>query len=77
MPSRNAALQRMHADGVAHGVPFRPIQSEYMDTNQSSPHDSRWSIDKSLGTKAIIRHGQVYLYIDDSYRAPRNIFYHP
>jgi RHS repeat-associated protein len=73
----NAALQRMQSDGIAHGVPFKPIASEYLDTNQTKPHDSRWAVDFARGTRKTVRPKRTTLSIDYNYFAPRNVFYHP
>jgi hypothetical protein len=53
----NISLRMMHADGLAHGVPFKAIPSEYQyrrDYNYETrqwgwqEHDSRWANDKVL-----------------------------
>ncbi len=63
----NAALIRMHTDGVAHGVPFYPIPAEYLDTSTKAIHaDNVWWNDLHP------------LYgLNPFWKPGRTIYYHP
>ena len=66
----NRALQIMHQQAIARGVPFGSLPAEYSDTDTTgvSTHDSRWPND-------ILRD-----FSDDQNgrpRRPREIIYYP
>ena len=66
----NRALQIMHQQAVARGVPLGAIPAEYLDTNSKDlrPHDSRWPNDKAR---------DIYDFIYGNAKRPREIIYYP
>ena len=66
----NRALDIMHQQAVARGVPFGPIPAEYLDTNIKGlrTHDSRWPNDKAR---------DIYNAAYQKAKRPREIIYFP
>ena len=66
----NRALEMMHQQAVARGVPFGPIPTEYLDTDTNNllPHDSRWINDNI---------GDYWNWLEGQTPRPREIYYYP
>ncbi len=70
----NAALQRMHKDGMFHKVPFGPVPEAYLNTKDEVIHDSRWLNDKAGPIINIPLWGMAP---NPFWSAERTVYYHP